>query len=77
MFSLAYGLTHQELWAALRVLLQLSVQVNQVLVYGVQLSLQVLVLFVISIKFPFVVQTLLLIHNRRKQTVDERRTELV
>lgn len=65
--------THQELWTALRVLVQLSVQVSQVLVYAVQLSLQALVLLVFLVKFPFVDQTLLLIHNGRKQTADENR----
>lgn len=60
--------THQELWAAIRVLVQLSVQVSQVLVYAVQFSLFALVLFVIPVELLFVGQTLLLIHDGGKQT---------
>ena len=65
--------THQELWAALRVLVQLPVQVSQVLVDAVELRLQALVLLVFLVKLPFVHQTLLFIHNGGKQTADENR----
>lgn len=69
--KLVVGDAHQELRAPLRVCVHLCVQLSQLLVYALQLRLQTFVLLVILVKFPLVVQTLFLIHNGRKATVDD------
>lgn len=49
----------------------LGVQLHQLLVDVLQLRLQTLVLVVILVKLPFVVQTLLLIHDGGKAAADD------
>lgn len=60
--------SHQVLRAALLQLIQLSVDIRQILVDGVQLRLQIFVLLVVAVKFAFVVVTLLFIRDARKFT---------
>lgn len=62
--------THQELWAALRQPVQVSLHVNQVLVYAIQVHLQLLVLQVVPVKLSFVAQTLVFINDGWKQTAE-------
>lgn len=76
-FQLPSHRTHQELRAALRVSVQLFVQVDQAQVDVVQLSLQALVLLVVALKFSLVAQTLWFIHNGRKHTLDGKKGTLL
>lgn len=62
---------HQELRAPLRVCVHVCVQLSQLLVDAVQLSLHTFILLVAMVKFSFVVQTLFLIQDGRKGSVDD------
>lgn len=66
---------HQELRAPLGVCGHVCVQLSQLLVDAVQLSLQTFILMVVLVKFLFVVQTLFLIHNGRKPTAGDTSSE--